>query len=819
MPRSRRFGLAVAIAGATVATTVLPFTARAEPAVLYVDSASGCSDQGTGTKARPFCTVQAAADAAEPGQTVDIEANHYFPGQVTVRRSGLPGKPIVFRGDFGHGSPTTAVGSSGLGAASLPHAFLLDGVHDVTLTGLFVISPQESVLVKDSSRIVLDRLYVNGGDPTRAGATGFPNTTPSLRITGASADVTVSRNRIYAPPVAGIAIESGATGAVVTTNLITRGPGWLGAARGVLVTDAPGTVVVSNTFAHNCGTDLELAGNSAGAVVANNILTKRPAPACGSGPSTATPLVVSAGSTQGTTADHNTVVPLTSPGYSWGGTSYANPEAFRATGQGAHDNATGLTLAVRSAVPDDTALAAEGITDAADPTVPGMLDSDLFGLAPADHPGIADTAPSGVRDRGAIELQDSLLVQLSGGPEILADHPLNARFSVEYVAGWSAGGATLDFGDGSTPVPVTPGGRFVDHDYPAAGTYTATLTGTSAGSPTRTSTSQVTVAPVRELRTDLLRSAGDRYRAQISVTADTYSPWPVVRHVVDFGDGTAPQVFDGPDRPTGITHEYGVGGSYTITTTVTDDHGRTARVSQPTWVRGPATGVPFTSPWGPGISYNGLFDKGTWLFSYRNSDTQNFPTSTRGFGSAGDLPVVGNWDNTCQCQLGIYRPSTSTFALQRRDGSVSAVPFGDPGDLPAVGKWDGDGRSDQLAVYRPGSGLLAVRHDDGSVTSLRFGDPGDLPVVGDWDGVGHAQFGLFRPGRNPGDPNLFILRHDDGSVSTAAYGEKGDLPVVGDWLGSGRTSFGIYRPTTHRFALSNANHPGVADYVYTVFNG
>ncbi|MFB7476203.1 hypothetical protein [Kitasatospora sp. NPDC056184] len=801
MSLSRRAGLAVAIAGSAVAATVLPFTAQAESTVLYVDNQATCSDKGTGTQAQPFCTIQAAADVVEPGQTVRLTPFRQFAGQVTVKRSGQPGKPIVFQGDVSALAPSTGVNASGEGSTDA-HAFVLDGVHDVALFGLGLKAPQEALLVKDSTRIALDRAYVIGG-----GTANDPNPTASIRVTGASADVTVSRAHVFSPPVAGVAIDAGVTGTVVTTNIIAEATG-----RGVLAIDAPGTVVVGNTFARNCGSDVELAGTSAGAVVENNILTKRPAPICGGTPSAAAPLVVSAGSVQGTKADYNTVVPLsgTTASYSWGGTSYATPEEFRATGQGAHDNAVVPTFSY-----DYTTAAAAGLTDAADPAAPGVPATDFFGKEPADHPDFANTGPSGYRDRGAQELPDPLGVSLGGLPYAQEGHPLNARFTAGYAPSWAPGTATLDFGDGSAPRTIEPGGpRFVDHDYPAVGSYTATLTGTSLTGPSRTATAQVTIAPVPEPTTQFWWSAGDRSRAQITLNAHSVSPWPIVRHTVDFGDGTAPAVSEGPNANPGFSHEYGVGGSYTITETVVDDHGRTAIHTETVRVAGPQAGVPFTGYFDGPTSHNGLFDNGVWTLSYDKTDSR--PGYVWGFGNPGDIPVVGNWDYTCQCQLGIYRPGTATFALSRRDGSISHVPFGNPGDLPAVGSWDRNGH-DQVAVYRPSTAEFWVRHDDGTYSSLHFGNPGDQPVVGDWDGVGHSQFGLYRPAANPSEPNLFIFRHDDGSYSTVTYGNHGDLPVVGDWSGVGRTSYGIFRPGTHQFTLDNS-YAGRPDNVYTIYN-
>ncbi|MER6361951.1 right-handed parallel beta-helix repeat-containing protein [Kitasatospora sp. NPDC001527] len=505
MPVPRRAGLALAIAGSAVAGTALPFTAYAESTastesvastestVLHVDNGprSNCSDSGSGTRERPFCTVQAAADVAGPGQTVQLAPGRRFTGQVTVRRSGEPGRPIVFQGaEPTVHAPDTSVGTRhwARGSAPAPHAFVFEGVHDVTVTGLRLDAPQEGVLVKDSTRIAVDHNDVEAGDPVRGGVRAFPAATPSVRITGAGSYVTVSRNRISAAPVSGVAVDAGTSGVVVTTNLITGGAG-----RGVLVTDAPGTIVVGNTFGRNCGSDLEFAGNSTGSVAENNILAKRPAPRCGGTPPTAVPLVVSAGSVRSTRVDYNTVVPWGPYAYSWGDTPFATPEAFRAVGQGASDNAVDPGFAADRE--DYTPAAVTGVTDAADPTALGTLATDLLGAEPADHPRFPGSTAWGYRDRGAIELQDPLRVRLSARHHPRTGHPLNARFAAGYTTGWAPGTATLDFGDGSAPRAVDPGYGFVDHDYPAAGTYTATLTAGGPTGPVRTSTARVTVGP------------------------------------------------------------------------------------------------------------------------------------------------------------------------------------------------------------------------------------------------------------------------------------------------------------------------------------
>ena len=66
---------ALAVIGAS--TAIPPANAGAAQAIaaaLYVDAASSaCNDLGSGTQAVPFCTIQAAANVVNPGQTVYIE--------------------------------------------------------------------------------------------------------------------------------------------------------------------------------------------------------------------------------------------------------------------------------------------------------------------------------------------------------------------------------------------------------------------------------------------------------------------------------------------------------------------------------------------------------------------------------------------------------------------------------------------------------------------------------------------------------------------------------------------------------------------------
>ncbi|MER8188116.1 PKD domain-containing protein [Kitasatospora sp. NPDC094015] len=807
MTISRRVGIAAAIVSSAIAGSALPGVAHSDAAVLYVDNSSSarCSDAGTGTQAQPYCTVQAAADAARPGQTVQIAQFGTYQEQVVVKHSGAQGNPITFKGVVFQNEPSVVVGldRGDANAQNAPHGFVLDGVHDVVVTGLYFETLQEAVLVKDSDRITVDgNMTGSAGSP---GATGGPST-PAIRLTGHTTATSVTRNVLDGSGAAGIAVDAGVSGAVVSTNQLSAGRG-----DGIVVTDAPGTVVTSNTVLQSCGSGIVLAGDSAGSTIKNNILT-------GDGRcKSATPapeLAVSTGSTANTKADYNVVHPAAGhAGYTWGGTSYDTPAAFQATGQGSQDTAIDPKLVWYGSVAVPAALA--GSTDAADARAEGELETDLRGNPRTDQPQVANTGTgNGYYDRGATEIQDPIAVTAAVSTNSADGHPLQATVRGSLNPGWSMASAVLDFGDGSAPMTTVPTGDFtLNHDYAAAGTYTVTLTATSSAGLTRKATASVTLSPVSDLTPSFSANQTDRTVPRMTFTDSTSSAWPVLKYTFDFGDGS-PAVVSTGTRPTNLVHDFPSSGLFTVTETVLDNHGRSASRSEVTSVGGPVPGVPVIGYFGGPTSQVAVFNRGTWAVSYQKVTGR--AAIYWNFGAAGDLPVVGRWDRNGGAQLGVYRPSTSSFVLQLANGSSVEVPFGQPGDIPVPGAWDHNGH-DQLAVYRPGTRTLLVRHDDVSVTTLTFGDPGDVPLVGDWDGVGHAQFGIFRPGRNAGDTNTFALRHDNGSVSTATYGTKGDTPVVGDWLGKGRTTYGIYRASSGTFALCNA-YGGQADSVFQVLS-
>ncbi|MFJ1706367.1 PKD domain-containing protein [Kitasatospora sp. NPDC088346] len=548
---------------AAVATTVLgvPAPAQADsPATLYVDTdATRCSDTGPGSSAEPFCHIATAAALVEPGQTVRVAGNRQYREEVHLTRSGTPAKPITFVGGTGTQGPLPLVGATG-------RAFVLSGVHDVVVQGFNLRGTSEAVAVTASSRVTLDGNQFGAGDP-------------AVRVSGPGDHVTVSRNRFHRS--GGVTVEGGARDTLVTTNDLSRTLG------GVRVTDASGPVVVHNTVAFVCGPSVVLDGASAGAVVANNVLTGHNAdslavgvaPACGA-EQDGTEVSVSAGSTTGSTVDHNVVHPFpNASAYTWAGTAYRSPKDFAgATGQGAHDVDQDIAFDTK-ALPTANVVteAATAAVDAADPAAPGALPTDLLGTPPLDDPLLPNAPGSTGRDRGAYELKGLRSVTaVSSGAQVPSPRgpaPFTARVTPTAVNAWPTKLTyTYDFGDG-TPALVT-GQATADHAYASPGVYRPTVVATDElGARVSGSSSAVTVGTPGPLVPSLVVNPN----GPLSYTVDTggsTGPWAVNGWKVDFGDGTA--VVPGASP----AHTYAAPGRYTITLTETDEGGRTASVGQ-----------------------------------------------------------------------------------------------------------------------------------------------------------------------------------------------------------------------------------------------
>ncbi|WP_329177052.1 PKD domain-containing protein [Streptomyces sp. NBC_01477] len=785
--------------------------ASADGSTLYVNRVSTCSDtaEDRGTQARPFCTIQPAVDAAQPGQTVAVAASSSYTGPIVLPRSGEPGAPITLQGNVSRAvsgaypvvTSTTATGLTG------------DHVHDVVVRGFIFRGDRQGAVLTDSTAVTLDNNMFEKATAT----TGYAPTDNGITIEGASAGVTLSRNMIREFPAAGVSLGPGVTGTIVTANVVQYNHG-----RGIVAVDAPDTVVTGNTISLNCRSGLVLDGSSSHAAVENNIIAYDDV--LGSA-TTATPactaqdqpeVSVSAGSAVGSTLAYDIVHPYgTAQPYSWAGTQYADAASLlTGTDQGRHELNTdpGASMFPTSRSP---------AIDSADAGAIGELTTDFQGRPRVDDPLVdnSGTGDGGYVDRGAYEYQDPF--GLNGLNSDVTKAPALApfTFTTQVNNPWNDTATySFDFGDGSVEQPATT--PTAQHAYTATGTYTVTLTATTASGVTRSSTTTVTVNPPGPLTPYLLVESGITDEPlHVQTTFDGHTdPWPVTAGKLDFGDGTTETQVLGT-----IQHDYQKPGTYTVIGTLSDAGGRTATVSKQVSVGGLL--VPVTKT--------------------RILDTRSGVGAPKAALSAGHvltLQVAGAG--------GVPRDGTTAVVLNVTEtgaanaGSITVYPGGDGGKAPGTSNLNykaGQITQNLVTVPLGPDGTVNLIASAGSVNLLAdvqgyYTTDGTTPGAGYLDvadpvrvldtrsGAAKAKVGSGRTltldlSKNVNGESAVLL-HVTATDTTAntyvsSYTTGSSRPDVSDLnLGSGETvsNLVVVQPNSHH-QVTFFNHAGSTDLV------
>jgi hypothetical protein len=555
--------------------------ASAPGTTLYVEFNGVCSDSGPGTQAEPFCTVQAAANVVDPGQTVDISAANLTndPQLVTITRSGTPTEPITFAWPGSGFQP--ALGLEATGGA----AVTLQGVHDVTLSRLKIFSDgaDNGIDIVGSSDISVDGVTIGNSQTTTA--TGLAD----ISIDGTSSGVTIARTLFVGRAQNGVLSATGAAQVTLTDSAFVRQFG-----TGVDLHGTTGAVVTGNTIITACNGGIAANGvtfaDGTSGTVENNVLEPQTYGSCTIAPAVGLSVdASSAASAGGVTADYNALDPLSTAKteYTWAGTGYTDPASFNAaTGQGAHD----VTLpAPVTRVPPEGSPA----IDSANCSAPSEQATDIIGAPRVSDPLAPDASlgnGSCHADRGAYELQDSLPVTFTTPPLDSAGYPAGAAPFTFPLTVTSAATSpwnepvsyTVDFGDGSGASAAAPG-TTVSHQYPVAGQYTITVAATDTGGSSAHATYAVYALPAQPPQADLT-AAPDGLHGHFGISPDTAdftaslgsASWEVASKTISYGG--AGSAFPPSDPAVTWSYVYDHPGTYTAVMTVTDKLGRLSTV-------------------------------------------------------------------------------------------------------------------------------------------------------------------------------------------------------------------------------------------------
>ena len=225
--------------------------------VLYVDRGNpSCSDAGTGSPVKPFCTIGAAAGRVTAGQTVRVGAGTY-PEMVTVATSGTAKKPISF---------ITAPGAT-VTVSGRTSGFVIAGERWIRVQGFRVTNTRSyGIRVTDSAHITLkqNRVSFSGMPVFRRTRTGIrlDNVTDSV-VAGNTAD----HNTNF-----GIALINGSTRNDIRGNhAFENARGHIRAAAGIRLTSSPGNTVRGNISHHNEDSGIEAYAGSNNTLLYNNV--------------------------------------------------------------------------------------------------------------------------------------------------------------------------------------------------------------------------------------------------------------------------------------------------------------------------------------------------------------------------------------------------------------------------------------------------------------------------------------------------------------------------------------------------------------------
>jgi hypothetical protein len=217
-------------------------------------------------------------------------------------------------------------------------------------------------------------------------------------------------------------------------------------------------------------------------------------------------------------------------------------------------------------------------------------------------------------------------------------------------------------------------------------------------------------------------------------------------------------------------------------------------------------GVPVVGDWnGSGKAKLGLFvpETSQWFLDANGNgiwEDCGVDACVEAFGQSTDLPAVGQWTTTPGDWIGVFRPSEAKWYLDlNRNGVLNgcrtdACPsFSNyvNGDIAVAGDWTGSGNT-QLGLFRPSTGEWFLNRNGNRAWNgckkdtciASFGRIGDFPIVGDWNGTGISKIGVARPTTGEWLLDLNGNGKWDGptvDIYISGYGEEGDIPVVGRW--------------------------------------
>jgi hypothetical protein len=176
---------------------------------------------------------------------------------------------------------------------------------------------------------------------------------------------------------------------------------------------------------------------------------------------------------------------------------------------------------------------------------------------------------------------------------------------------------------------------------------------------------------------------------------------------------------------------------------------------------------------------------GYWYCLGGAAGSQSF---TAAWGTNGDVPAPGDYDNDGKTDLAVFRPSTGVWWIANSsNGTFYTVSLGAANDRIAQADFDGDGKTDP-AVFRPSTRVWYIYNSSTSIiTNPQFGTTGAAPAAADYDGDGKADLAVWQDS----EAKFYVYASSLSQQQTQTLGTSGSTPVPGDYDGDGKTDLAV----------------------------
>jgi len=220
---------------------------------------------------------------------------------------------------------------------------------------------------------------------------------------------------------------------------------------------------------------------------------------------------------------------------------------------------------------------------------------------------------------------------------------------------------------------------------------------------------------------------------------------------------------------------------------------------------GSSGGGSYSSSCGDGFGDLAVFHPGTGTWSILKS-RDGFEELRHGF--AGTLPASADFDGDGERDIAVYLPEGGKWYISFSSGNIPVhlkarynaaegyVHYGSAGSVPVPGDYDNDGKADLGVVYRSDSNWIIEYSSNRSVYKNNFGWSATIPAPGDFDGDGKMDLAVFCPRACGDDPDghWWIWQSSTNQIIEKDFGWSAVVPAPSDFDNDGKTDLAVYYP-------------------------